>query len=128
MMIDVAENVSEKRKRGRPSSFADWEKSFAKSAGLDVHTDRGLANICYQQRAIHVLLNDPKCLWLGVDEKAIMAGTMQMRRTIMQELGRIADDDELRQVAAKICELKPTARAAVAMLRQYRGRKAAAML
>lgn len=121
-MTKKSENVSEKtHKRGRPTLFPDWEKSIAKSCSPDITTDRGLANTCYRQRAVCLLLGDPRFYWLGMDKAAITAGTTKMRMTILQELGRIPDEEILRKVAGEICRLKPTSRQAIAMIRAYRG-------
>lgn len=117
-----SENVSQKtRRRGRPPVFAEYEKSIAKSWFPEVTTDRGVANICYQQRALCLLKNDPRFFWLGVDEAAVMAGKVKLRSTILQELGRIADEDTLRDAAEQICRLRPKARQAIAMIRAFRG-------
>jgi hypothetical protein len=94
---------------------------MAKYVGCEVATDRGLANIAYQQRALSLLYRDPRFVWLGMDEAAVMAGKMKMRRTILQQLGRIGDEDELRFVAGELCRLKPTTSKAIAMIREYRG-------
>ena len=121
-MTSKSENVSEKaRKRGRPSAFQAGEKGIVQHFFPDVNTERGRANICYQQRAIAALMNDPRFFWLGMDEAAVMAGKSRPRRAILQELGRIADEDTMRLVAEKVCELKPTARQARAMIRGFRG-------
>ena len=42
------------------------------------------------------------------------------RQTILQELGRIEDADNLKAVARQLCKLKPSAREAVAMIRHFR--------
>ena len=118
------EDASEKRrKRGRPTAFAECDKGIARTYFPDVKTERGRANICYQQRAIAVLVDDPRFFWLGMDSKAAMAGKVTMRRAIVQELGRITDDDAMRRVAEQICKLKPNARQAISMIRRYRGTK-----
>ena len=50
----------------------------------------------------------------------IMSGNGHMRHTILAELGRIEDEDDLRSIARQICELKPGSKEAVAMIRQWR--------
>jgi len=43
-----------------------------------------------------------------------------MRETVLYELGRIEDDEWIRGWAKRLCELKPTTKEAVAMIRRWR--------
>jgi hypothetical protein len=47
--------------------------------------------------------------WL-VDRQACQRGEKAWKRIILSELGRIDDDDALRNVARQICALKPRTR------------------
>jgi hypothetical protein len=86
-------------------------------------TERGRQNIDRRQWALHVILEakDARLNWL-VNETAIAAGKQpKLRETILTELGRIDDDAELLTAALRICELRPSTRDAVAMIRRWRG-------
>jgi hypothetical protein len=78
----------------------------------------------YRQHAIEVIWDDPdqgRFEWLidGMPERIGTGGRLK-KSTILVELGRIDDDNELIAVALKICELKPKTRDAIAMIRRYR--------
>jgi hypothetical protein len=112
------ENISEKRPRGRPrkATRAEWAST------IDVHgkSYRRKANYIYEIRAIGRISDDPRFEWLCSDGPTIMAGKGHMRRTILSELGRIEDAEEREQLALYLCELQPTTREAIAILRRYR--------
>jgi hypothetical protein len=107
-----------RRKRGRPK-VVDPD-GWLRPLWPDVTTDRGLANRWYQARALCCLNYEPAFAWLVSNEEAIRAGHGKIRATIVGELGRIEDEQVMRQAAARICELKPSARDAVVMLRRLR--------
>jgi hypothetical protein len=68
--------------------------------------------------ALKVLLpkHEPSFTWL-IDEDA---SAPIFRQTILAELGRIPDPDDMLAVARLICERKPKTRDAVATIRAYR--------
>ena len=119
----ISENVSEKPKRGRPTIFPPQFLAETTALMPDVKTYRGKQNLVYQTIATIALMDDSRFYWLtGGSSQDVMAGRgTPMRRTILQALGRIADAKEIKAVARKICNLKPTTAAAVTMIRRYRG-------
>jgi hypothetical protein len=58
--------------------------------------------------------------WLCGDPDAVMRGEEHCRLTILAELGRIDDEQEREEMALYLCEVKPTTREAVALIRQVR--------
>jgi hypothetical protein len=64
--------------------------------------------------------------WLTSTEESINKGTGRLRFGILAELGRIEDDDALKAVATRVCELKPRNKDAVVMIRRWRTGKAPA--
>ena len=106
------ENISQTpppRQRGRPrKAAAAWWQT------MDMfyqHTSHRLrANHIYGARALHVLGQDPRFTWL----------LGERRSTILNELGRVADDQNLRTIALYLCAHQPTTRQALALLRAFR--------
>lgn len=123
----LSEKFSEKKKRGRPRLLnPEHEKSLRQgNSYCDIRT---IYNKDYATRAQTVLgikPNNPPdfpFLWLG-DFSKIEIGKSQQRgyrKTILAELGRIADDKNLIEAATEICRRKPTAREAIKMIRSWR--------
>lgn len=124
-LATIMEPCSEKKKRGRPSTV-DYSYVRAIFPGIAA-TRRGQANLSYQQRAIAHLseMNEEsvQLRWLfgGTCDEIMGGKSGKMRRTILQELGRIDDIDDLVETALEICKLKPNARHARALIRSQRG-------
>ena len=99
------EEVS-KKPRGRPRRFsAEDMQRLARAQGL----------------IEPVLSTYPELHWL-LDPEALRRRKPHVyRRTIVEELGRIEDDNRLLSVARQLCELKPRTSAAVAIIRKFRG-------
>ena len=118
----ISEKFSEKPKRGRPRAFSETMEHAYQAYGLftDTKTRRGRVNICYRQHALYVIKGDPRLAWLFDSELIRTQEHAPFRRTILTELGRIPNDEDLRAVALRICELKPTTKEAVAMIRRFR--------
>jgi hypothetical protein len=95
----------------------DW---FRRTGYSHVKTERGLQNQFYEARAMGLLMNDPNFHWLCSSQEQAIRDTAKIRAGVLAELGRIKDDDDLRAVAAQICELKPKTKMAVAMIRRAR--------
>ena len=116
------ENISQNppsKKRGRPCTIPEWERRL----NHDVYARRSprhLNNTVYKTRAIALVKNDPRFEWLLSDEATIMQGKGHMRQTILSELGRIEQAHAREAMALYLCEHKPTARQAIALIRQYR--------
>jgi hypothetical protein len=94
----------------------------------EVKTVRGLQNKSNEARAINCLVDRRGFAWLGVTTLAAMsAGRCKPRLSVLAELGRIKDDDTLRQIARDLCRAKPTtARWAVRAVRRWRTGRAPA--
>lgn len=91
---------------------------------LDVsHSRRTHHNVHYRQPAMGVLRQDEDgdYRWL-YDHENLARGApgRHWRQSTLAALGRIKDDETLIAAARRICELKPSAVEAIAMLRQLR--------
>lgn len=84
----------------------------------DAKTERSRQNRFYALRAIQVVGGDPRFTWLADRARA---HENAWRPTILAELGRIGNDQTLRDVVAMICTHKPSARKAAAFIRRVRG-------
>lgn len=111
-----------KRGRGRPKKeildqngdqltepFIDREETFVSKRA---HTEH-----IYQMRTFEVLISEDdsrEFYWLfgGV--------SCRFKTTIMAALGRIENDEELREMARLICQMKPKTREALSIIRQHR--------
>jgi hypothetical protein len=117
----ISEAASEKRKRGRPPIWGKQVERRFEGLFPDVKTRRGTQNVIYRQIAVDVLTKDPRFAWLCDKEKMMKGDPHAWKPSILAELGRISDSEELKAVALRICELKPeTVKAAVAMIRRAR--------
>jgi hypothetical protein len=120
---EIKENISEKQKskRGRPRLLVGWKKELVKDCGI--HTERGRQNTFYQARATGLLQNDPRFSWLANGKAAWNTENPDYnpyKVGILQELGRIQDDNELREVALFLCDKKPSTREAISIIRRIR--------
>jgi hypothetical protein len=115
--LDKSENISKKLKRGRPR-LSDYLPE------INALTVRGRQNYHYMVRAMRVLGNgdDPRFFWL-CDANAVNAGKAGVKFVILSELGRVRDDGELVELAELICELKPTTKKAMSIIKEVRGAK-----
>ena len=114
----ISETVSEKN-RGRPPVMDKEALEMVAFVAPDVKTHRGKLNIFYRQRAVFVLVYDPRFSWI-VDEKKMLAGTGEWKQGILSELGRIENKEDMKLMALEICKLKPKTKAAVAIIRRWR--------
>jgi hypothetical protein len=113
----ISENSS--KKRGRPPLLDDDRLALVKYAS-NAHSLRYKQDVYYRQRALGILLGDPRFSWL-CDAGRMSAGLANAwRPTILSALGRIQDDESLRRAALAICEARPKARDGVRMVRQWR--------
>ena len=119
---EKSENVSEKPKRGRPPAFPpELEAGYDGLALFDgIHSRRGRVNVYYRMQALRALKGIPGVEWVYDEARARAGEPGAWRQTILIELGRIRDPDAIRKVARQLCELKPTTREAVAMVRRWR--------
>lgn len=128
----ISENISEKPKRGRPRLISDaMSKWYRSQVSPGTHTDRTAQNAYFGMAALGRLMGEKISegkyeLSPGRDDwpyKWLCDETVKpvvYRRTVLTELGRIDDDDELREVAAYLCEHKPSTREAIGIIRRYR--------
>src|SRR5262245_50685062 len=104
----VSESSSKKgskRTRGRPRRFDSAEMAYLTAiAWPDLKSHRGQQDPMYATRAIQVLNYDPAFAWICSSQTEIMSGTGRFRFTILAGLGRIEDDEELKQAAAVLCD------------------------
>jgi hypothetical protein len=120
------ENISDKPKRGRPKLLDEWIEEKLRDDWGPFATERTVQNAWYHIRAFNVLgfgddaPLDPFFLWLCDPERQRGPSGKVFRKTILTELGRIGDDETLIAVAREICDLKPKARDAVALIRRAR--------
>lgn len=119
----ISEAVSEKR-RGRPSRYRDGLNGFLLNSAKQtfdratVRTDQGHAHVLW---AMAALSQDAPTSWLWPGEEAIRSGRAEVSMIIMEALGRLEDDEEIRRMAAEVAALKPmTAREAVQCIRRAR--------
>lgn len=124
-MENDSQNV-EKRRRGRPrlKLFTPEAEAMYEACGVfdGVRTTRTRQNLMYRQRAMDVLgvLKDERFKWLFDVAKVQADEPNAMRHSVLVELGRIKDEDEMREVALYLCETRPTAREAVQIVRNFR--------
>jgi hypothetical protein len=121
MSTAITENISE-TKNGRPSLMSVEQEAFLTACGLFTNSTprRSKMNVFYRQRALGIIC-DGDYKWLFDKEKIMTDGSDKYwKPTILTELGRIENDDDLRAVASQLCERKPATRDAVLMVRAFR--------
>src|SRR5664280_3151464 len=117
------ENVSEnKRKRGRPPTMYNKERTrkqeidiLEKMGMAEGRTERTKVNHFYLIQAQIVLSEGDFSYLLVVDH--IKKETKIKKITILQELGRLTDDDLIREIAGVICQNKLNTETAVTYIR-----------
>lgn len=73
---------------------------------------RHVINMGYHGRAFKALQDDPRFEWLWWGGR--------LRKTILAELGRVGDEDDIRALALTLCEQKPRTTDAIVRIRQWR--------
>jgi hypothetical protein len=86
----------------------------------DVRTRRGRQNVIYRLRAVSILKEDSLFRWLVDPDRARQGVPGSWRPSILAELGRIEDREEMLSVALRICQLRPKAKEAVCVIRRAR--------
>ena len=124
-MTVISENFSDnkKPKRGRPKAFPEEHEAMLDAVGIfmDTHSRRGQVNKMYRQVAVSVLSDCRELSWLLDPEAMERGGTKgAWKPTIMAELGRIENPDEMRKIARQICVIKPKVKEAIVLIRRYR--------
>jgi|SRR5579884_2719887 len=118
----ISETASENpahRKRGRQAVYSEQQMNLARQYS-HASTVRGKQNFLCMTRAIEVLDYDPEFCWLVGTHEGINAGKKVFHNSILTELGRIKDEDTLRDIARQICEIKPRCKDALVMIRRWR--------
>ena len=122
---ETASDIQSKRKRGRPTLMSQEQASLADFMQPD-RTHRTQMEYHYALRAIGLLVNCeigeclyPWATWLWGAKSKCKVGK-KIRWTVLGQLGRIDDDDELVSMAFDICHAGYTAKQAVEYLRHYR--------
>jgi hypothetical protein len=119
----TTDSISEaaSKKRGRPRLMDAEEEAFLRNLfGSEVRTQRGLHNVFYRQLAFGVLGKHDEFKWLCDPVKMERGDPDCWKASILVELGRIEDIQEMLNIAAEICELKPKTKAAILMVRGLR--------
>ena len=114
-METVSENTP---KRGRPRVTSEFfEDMVSKKMFPEVQTRRGLLNHYYFQEAFNALHDEPDVYTWLIDHQK-----QTVKQTILMELGRLVDPDDIRSTAKVLCamEPKPTSRQAVQWIRNFR--------
>src|SRR5919108_2674921 len=101
-MGDISENISETRRLGRPATYGTAHMTAMQAVFPEVQTARGLQNKHFQMRAHGVLKGEPGIEWLMDVARLQQREPGNYRQTILQELGRIDDDDTLKAVARRL--------------------------
>jgi hypothetical protein len=114
----ISENFSEKKKRGRPRLLHPaLREVFAD--GQTYASERTIQNTSYYIRAFGLLQHEPWAEWL-VGHASQEGKPGQVRKTILAELGRLDDDEDLLVMARAICTDCPNTRDALARIRRFR--------
>jgi len=119
-------NTENKRRRGRPRllTYAAYVRG---KNNWGVTGTRTLQNRAYLTRAIQVLGMSKRWEWFGISDQATMAkGKTQtkLRCTVLTELGRVRNDEDLRILAEALKTAAPASdRAAIAFVREWRMRR-----
>jgi hypothetical protein len=101
------------------------EAAFRAKTG-NYTSERTVQNAYYEIRAVgvlglHVDADVTPYLWLASPGcKKGESECRYYRRSILAELGRFKDDEDIRLFAEIICEWKPKAKHAIALLRSWR--------
>lgn len=123
----ISETVADNHpntKRGRPQRFTKASMDCFRGLFPETKSQRGIMDMAYRIEAIRVLTKDDKddrFHWL-VDKAACIRGEDAWKPTILTELGRIEDEQVMKEIALRICELKPRNKEAVAIIRRYRSK------
>ena len=123
----ISENSSEK-KRGRPRVLSErMETRLRGLGGCQQGTRRGRLNGYYFFNGFRLFSGDSgkydsarikRWGWLHYD--TLGTSRERWRHTIMAEIGRLDHLETMERAADLICELKPSARQAAAMIRRWR--------
>jgi hypothetical protein len=121
------ENFSETKKGGRPRVIHPaMRKVIDFAVGRPSATERTRQNKHYQIHAMQTLGlkaedDTPAAyLWIWGKPHVPRPGDHKVKWTVLGELGRVEDAELMREMAARVCELKLSTRDAVAAIRRLR--------
>jgi hypothetical protein len=118
--VSISEDSSEmRRRRGRPPATPPWWEGL----GSRSKTRRTNVNQYYADRAVVTLMEIGDGRPFEEDEFAWLRSGYRARKTLLTELGRIEDADEMIRVARDLCQHKPKTRLAAARIRGWRNGK-----
>ena len=111
------ENISEKRKRGRPRLFDAGSRTerAIKSNWAHILTSRGRNNVFYMFQVVHAIedSNDVELKeWIGEDLKC--------KKTLLYELGRLDDPEMMLQIAHELKAMNASSAEGVEYIRRYK--------
>ncbi len=115
--------AAQRPRRGRPRLLSPFlEAGYRRALGRPA-TRRTVQNFAYFHRAWDVLglvtlPADSPLHWLHDHDRD--GRPRATKHTILAELGRIEDEDELREAAGLICAMRPRTRQAVTYIRRWR--------
>ena len=113
----ITETVS--KKRGRPAKYSAVMLQQMSNLA-DGQSRRCHQNWLNMGSAVDALGPDGDFAWISPARAEVMAGTANMRITILQHLGRLCDEDLIRETARVICDQKMKTRAAIDYIRRVR--------
>ena len=123
MTATVSEKFS--RKPGRPRVIpADCESAISFLVSDNNSSARTRTNIWYRQRAIAIIYdaaNPGRFAWVLPPFEALRYGHGKIKRnTLLYELGRIDDHQELLEAAEFLCRRKPPTKEGLTIIRRWR--------
>jgi len=104
-------------KKGRPRLLTGEALHFLKAQYPEIKTTRGLQNKRYELRAFGLLRDAPPP---GFDYLFDLERD-HIRSSVLAELGRIEDDEQLLDTAAWLCKQRPSTKDAIVICRRVRG-------
>ena len=123
MTASVSEKFS--RKRGRPRAIpADYERVINFLVSDNNLSARTRTNIWYRQRAMAIIYdaaNPERFAWVLPPVEAIQDGHEKIKHnTLLYELGRIDDHQELLEAPEFLCRRRPPTKEGLAIIRRWR--------
>ena len=113
--------IEPRRKRGRPRLMPEWRESQLCSLFPDSRSKMGLHHKYYLTRAVRALREGSAGGVPGEQFRYLFDVGGKCKQTILSELGRIEEPEDLREVALYICEYRIRTDRAIAGIRVLRG-------
>jgi hypothetical protein len=93
------------------------DREMVHAVAPHVRSERGKQNVFYWTRAVDALIDDDRFAWLCSRNTA---STGAWKTSILAELGRFQDEDDIRFLAQRICTERMKTKDAVRYLQQIR--------